>query len=311
MADLRFGVSFHPYPVGMPDPDLVVVFAQAAEELGFDSLWVGDHILWRTPLLEPLTLLAGVAMSTKRIKLGTGVLLLPLRQPTVLAKMVATLDYLSRGRVILGVGVGGENPKEFEACGVPLAERGRRTDEGIAVLRRLWTESSASYAGQFWRFSEVDLQPKPVQQPGPPIWVGGRSDAALRRAGRLGDGWIDYFVTPQGYRESMAKVAAHAAEAGRSMDSFAAAHVLMTYVAPSKDKAKLATERYLSNYYDHAFRFLLARYCALGTAEDCIAKIKSFEAAGARDIVLVPTCGPDSILAQLETLASEVVAAFR
>ena len=311
MADLTFGVTFHPYPVGMPDPDVVIEFAQAAEELGFDSLWVGDHILWRTPLLEPLTLLAAVATRTKRIRLGTGVLLLPLRQPTVVAKMVATLDYLSRGRVILGVGVGGENPKEFEACGVPPGERGRRTDEGIEILRRLWTESSASFAGQFWRFSEVDLQPKPVQQPCPPVWIGGRSEAALRRAGRLGDGWIDYFVTPQGFRESMARIAAHGAAAGRAMDSFAAAHVLMTYVAPTKDEAKRATEQYLSHYYDHAFRFLLARYCALGTPEDCIAKVQRFAEAGARYIVLVPTCGPESIVAQLETLAREVVAAFR
>lgn len=311
MGKVTVGVVFYPYPRGLPDATLAIDFAQAAEELGFDSIFVGDHVLWRTPILDPLIVLASMSACTKRIKLGTGVYLLPLRQPAVVAKMVASLDYMSGGRTILGVGVGGENPKEFEVCGVPLGERGRRTDEAIEILRLLWIEDSASYAGRHFQFSDIDLRPKPVQKPCPPIWVGGRSEAALRRAARLGDGWLDYFVTVQTFRDCLAKIKEYACEYGRDTHQYVATHFAMASMAGSKQEAKAEAEKFLGTYYDARFGFLVTRYCALGTPEECAAKILPFVDAGANNLILGPACEPNSLLAQLALLAKEVLPRLR
>lgn len=168
-----------------------------------------DHVLWHSPVLDPFTALAAFASRTTRIRLGTGVLLLPLRHPTLVAKAVASLDYFSRGRTILGIGLGGEFHQEYEACGVPLRERGRRANEAIRAIKALWTESPATFTGTFYHFERVVMEPRPLQHPHPPIWVGGRSEAALERAGKLGDGWLAYFVTPERFRTSLDKALEH------------------------------------------------------------------------------------------------------
>jgi len=168
----------------------VLALARRAEAAGFDSLWTGDHVSFYIPILESLTLLSFVAAATERVKLGTAVYLLPLRHPTTTAKVAATLDVLSGGRLVLGVGVGGEFPPEFTACGVPVAERGSRANEAIGLLRRLWTESGVTHEGRHFQLGPVSIDPKPVQAGGPPILVGGRLPPALRRAGRLGDGYL-------------------------------------------------------------------------------------------------------------------------
>src|SRR3989304_5098599 len=141
------------------------------EDLGFDSIWVGEHIFFNAPMYAALTTLTFLAAQTNHVKLGTSVVILPLRPPAVTAKEAATVDILSRGRLILGVGVGGEHPKEFEACGIPLSERGARTDEAIDIMQRLWVEDHLSFQGRFHQMNDVTLFPKPVQKGGPPIWV--------------------------------------------------------------------------------------------------------------------------------------------
>ena len=170
---LGFGAQLKPHP---PAEQWDVV--RAVERAGFDSVWTGDHVSFHNPLYESLTLLASYASITSRLKLGTGVYLLALRQPAIAAKITATLDVLSGGRLIFGVGVGGENPKEFELTSSPHKERGARVTEGIDVVRTLWRDTPASFDGRFTKFSGVSIDPKPVQRPGPPIWIGGRSDAA-------------------------------------------------------------------------------------------------------------------------------------
>src|SRR5437762_13506681 len=173
---LGFGAQLKPHP---PAEQWDVV--RAVERAGFDSVWTGDHVSFHNPLYESLTLLASYASITRRVKLGTGVYLLALRSPAVAAKITATLDVLSEGRLIFGVGVGGENPKEFEVCGVPHTERGARVTESIEVVRALWRDAPATFHGRFSRFEGVSIDPKPVQKL-PPLWIGGRSDAALARA---------------------------------------------------------------------------------------------------------------------------------
>ena len=184
----------------LPRIDELVALVELVDRCGYDSLWVGDHIAFAVPILDPLLTLAQAAVVSRRLILATGVYLLPLRHPGPVAKQIATLDHLTEGRLIFGVGVGGEFPKEFEACGVPIAERGARLSEGITVLRQLWTGKTVSHGGRFFAFDRVQMLPPPRQPGGPPIWCGGRSDAALRRAGRLADGWISYVVTPEMYK---------------------------------------------------------------------------------------------------------------
>src|SRR5713226_5397198 len=179
VTQIRFGCFLAPHP-----PQEQFAIARRVEALGFDSIFTGDHVSFHNPLYESLTLLASYASITSRVKLATGVYLLALRQPAIAAKITATLDVLSGGRLIFGVGVGGENPKEFELTSSPHKERGARVTEGIDVVRALWRETPATFHGRFTKFSDVSIDPKPVQTPGPPIWIGGRSDAALTRAGK-------------------------------------------------------------------------------------------------------------------------------
>src|SRR5206468_3783073 len=160
------------------------------EELGYESAWTSEHIFFYFPTYDALTSLAAMAARTSRIRLGTAVLLLPLRPAALAAKEIASVDNISGGRVILGAGIGGEYPKEFEAVGVPPRERGARADEALRVLKLLYTHDNVQFEGRFTRLDGVTLMPKPVQPGGPPIWVAGRSEAAMRRAGRIVDRYV-------------------------------------------------------------------------------------------------------------------------
>jgi alkanesulfonate monooxygenase SsuD/methylene tetrahydromethanopterin reductase-like flavin-dependent oxidoreductase (luciferase family) len=219
------------------------------------------------------------------LKLGTNVYLLPLRHPVPAAKQVATLDHLSEGRLIFGVGIGGEFPKEFEACGVPLNERGARLTAALPLLRQLWNGEPVSYDGHlFGAFSGVSMQPPARQPGGPPIWVGGRADAALARAGRLADGWISYVVTPETYRSSLDKIAA--AAAGRKIECFGTGHLLFARLDDTYEKALDAAAATLSHRYAMDFRRAAERYAALGRPEQVAARIRAFYDAGVRHLVL-------------------------
>ena len=184
----------------MPDPGRYRELAQAAEDLGYDSIWAGDHISYRNPILDVVVALSTFAAVTERITLGAGIVLLPLRHPSVVAKEFASLDYVSRGRLILGVGVGGEGEKDFEAVGVDPRERGARTSEAMRALRALFGAQPASFEGRFFSFAEVEIAPGSPRTGGPPLWVGGRSEAAIRRAAELGDGWIPIWVSAERFR---------------------------------------------------------------------------------------------------------------
>ena len=281
------------------------------EALGFDSVWCGDHVSFHTPIYESLTLLASYASITRRIKLGTAVYLLALRAPATAAKAAATLDVLSGGRLIFGVGVGGENPKEFALCGVPHRERGARVTEGIEVVRTLWRDSPASFKGRFTQFEDVSIDPKPVQQPGPPIWIGGRSDAALVRAGRHGDGWLSYVVQPDRYAQSLDKIRAAAAASGRSLDGFAAAHLAFVTVGRDWETAKTAWVQTLSKRYAQDFEPLARKYGIIGTPEQCAEQIERFRTAGCTYMLINAIGDPRDERAQLETIATDVLPRFR
>jgi probable F420-dependent oxidoreductase len=306
MPDLAFGAFLSRHA-----PEEQWDLARRVEALGYDSIWTGDHIAFHNPLYESLTLLASYASITRRIRLGTAVYLLALRHPTVAAKITSTLDVLSGGRLIFGVGVGGENPKEFEACGVPHRERGARVTEGIEVVRTLWRDAPATFKGRFTQFEGVSLAPRPVQQPGPPIWVGGRSDAALDRAGRQGEGWVSYVVQPERYARSVQRIRAAAEAAGRDLDGFAWAHLTFISLGRDHEAAERTWVRLLSRRYAQDFGPLARKYGIIGTPEQCVEQIGRFVEAGCRYFLMNPICDPPEARAQLEAIAADVIPRLR
>lgn len=281
--------------------------AQRAEALGFDSLWVGDHIAFHVPIADSLTTLAFAAGVTERIALGTAVYLLPLRHPTLIAKSTATLDLLSGGRLVLGVGVGGEFPPEFGAVGVPVKERGSRADEAIGVVRRLWTEERVAHEGRHFQFGSVTVAPKPLRVP--PIWVGGRADAAMRRAGRVGDGYISHMCAAEKYRENMELIAATARESGRGEElPFTPAAFLFTFLEDRYEVAHEKASSLLGMIYARDFREASKKYCLLGRPEDCLEQMRAFARAGCRHFILAPLSDPAAFA---ERAAAEILPGLR
>ncbi len=271
----------------LPTIDEMAELVGLVDRCFYDSMWVGDHVAFTIAIFDPLLQLAQAAVVSRRLTFGTGVYLLPLRHPTPVAKQVATLDHLTEGRFIFGVGVGGEFPKEYEACGVPIGERGARLSESVAVLRALWTGEPVSHAGRFFTFEGVRMLPPTRRPGGPPIWAGGRTDAALRRVARRLDGWMSYVVTPEMFRDGLAKIATAAAEAGRVFErGFGTSHLLFTRIDDSYEKALDAATVSLSQRYAMDFRKAAQRYCALGTPQQVAETVQRFHAAGARHIVL-------------------------
>ena len=306
MSEVTFGISCSGHP-----PQTQFGIARMAEERGFDSIWCGDHLSFHNPIYESLTLLASYASITTRIKLGSAVYLLALRSAAVAAKVTSTLDVLCGGRLIFGVGVGGENPKEFELAGVPHKERGARVTEAIDVVRTLWRDTPATFKGRFSSFENVSIDPKPVQKPGPPIWIGGRSDAALVRAGRQGDGWVSYVIHAERYRQSVDKIRAAAEAAGRSADDIVMAHLTFITVGRDGDRARRQWIERISKRYAQDFTPLADKFGVFGTPEQCAEQIERFRRAGCSYFIFSPSCPQEEEREQLEMMATEIVPQFR
>ena len=291
-----------------PTIDELAALVRLIDDCGYDSLWVGDHLAFAVSILDPLLQLAQAAVVSRRLTLGTNVYLLPLRHPGPVAKQVASLDHLCEGRLIFGVGVGGEFPQEFAVAGVPPGERGARLSAAIPLLRQLWSGAPVSYAGKYFgAFDAVTMQPPARQSGGPPIWCGGRAEAALARAARLADGWISYVVTPGQYRGALAKIAETVAAAARPLARFGTGHLLFARLDATYEAALDAAAKSLSQRYAMDFRRAAERYAALGNAEQVAARIRDFHAAGARHIV-IDLVGPyEERPRQIEAFARDVL----
>ena len=292
----------------LPTIEELVAFVELVDRCGFDSLWTGDHISFPVPIFDPLLQLAQTAVVSRRLTLGTSVLLLPLRHPTPVAKQVTTLDHLTEGRLILGVGVGGEFPKEYDACDVPHNERGARLAEGVHVLRKFFSGKPVSHHGKFYGpFEDVPMRPPPRQVGGPPVWFAGRKDAALRRIGRLGDGYLAYVITPDMYRQALDVISTAASQAQRNPRPFGTGHLLFTRLDRSYETALDRATETLSVRYAMDFRKAAARYCALGTPEQVAERIREFHHAGVRHVVL-DLLGPyEERPAQIEWFTADVL----
>ncbi|MBI4307538.1 MAG: LLM class flavin-dependent oxidoreductase [Chloroflexi bacterium] len=307
MDALKIGVMYTPLPRNVHPLDM----AQVVEDLGFDSYWMGEHFTNWNPVYSALVCLSMFAARTQRITLGSSVILLPLRHPVALAKDLSTLDILSGGRLIIGVGAGGDNPREFEACGVPLKERGPRASEAIQVMKKLWSEPQVDFQGRFFQLRGATMDPKPLQKGGPPIWVGGRREGAMRRTARYGDGWLPYLYTPDQYRESVRKIAGYAHEVGRDPASITYGLFVFVCVAERKDEARAVAAQRLGCMYSQDFTKLVDKYCLLGTPDDCVARFQEYADAGVRYVVLVPTCPAADVLRQLQVCAAEIAPRLR
>ncbi len=280
-SELKFGFS-----TGFSSIAQAREIVQLAESSGYDSLAVGDHVAFAVPIVDALTQLSMLAALSDRLTLVSGVYLLPLRHPVPVAKQVGSLDLISAGRLIFGVGVGGEFANEYAACQVPLNERGTRLGEGIELLKLLWSGEPVSFEGRHYQLQDVTMRPRPHTPGGPPVWCGGRAPAALARCGRLADGWMSYVVTPAMYRESLAAIAAAAEQAGRHIDSFGTSHLLFFRLDNSYESAWDAATEHLSRRYAMDFRRPAQKYAAMGRPEDVAARIGEFRDAGMRHVIL-------------------------
>ena len=286
------------------------------EELGYEYFAAGEHYMRGSPpgpTHAALPLLAVAAGASEKIRLLSAVLLAPFYHPMVLAKQTTTLDIASGGRLTLGVGVGGEFPVEFEAAGLKVSQRGRRTNECLEVLRRLWTEERVTYQGRHFQLKDVTILPSPTQRPHPPVWISGRRDAAMVRAARYGDGWMPYFYDPERYRDSVVKIYQSAEESGRDMSGFLWAYLPYISIYPTVEEAADVAAEALGGSYLHSggFKEIVHKYCLLGPVDNCISRLQEYIDAGARHIIFSVSCPREDRARHIETIAKEIIPHFQ
>lgn len=302
---IRFGAA------ALPEPERA--WLAAVEDLPIDSVWQGGHVLPRTGTGEAITRLALLTAWTERVRVGTAILLLPLYHPVLVAKQVADLDARSGGRVSLGVGVGGEFRHEFDAVGVPVSERGPRTDEAIGVLRALWRGEPVTAHGRFFDLDDVQLRAvtppeagAPGMQPGgPPVIVSGRKAPAMRRAARLGDGWMPYLLSADAYARTVETVSEEAAAVGRDLDGFEWMLYLYCSIRADGDRARDDVATFLGGAYGDKPASMLERIAPAGTPDEVAARLQEYVDAGVRHIVISPAAPQDTL--EVVTLAAREV----
>ena len=304
---IRIGYMSGGFPSGQEGLHYLRDLVEVGDKYRYDSIWLSDRVVGERFSLEPMIALSMVAAYSDRLKFGTSVLQLPIRSPVVLAKEMATLDYLSNGRFLPAIGLGQEDPREYEACGVSKEDRGRRTDEVMEVMRRLWQEENVTHEGNFYTLHDVTVTPRPVQVPTIPVWIGGRSEAAQRRVGRVGDGWLVSAATPQEVAQGVGVVHATAAEHGREVDEDHIGALVGFYIAPSQEEAASAAEGFVTRQRPDAHH---TEYSALGTPEEVAHTIRRYMEAGASKFVVRPMCPPQQAIEQLEILGREVLPQF-
>ena len=256
-----------------------------AEDSGFDAVWVGDHLRSPAPVYDSTVALSAVAATTKRVQLGFGVMLLGLRKPAWVAKQLTTIDALAPGRLLLGVGVGGEFPEEFEAVGLSVKQRGRLLDQALFELPD-------------WLVGRSTPALSPTISAIPPIWVGGRSDAALERAARVGDGWLTTWMSPDRIQAQGEALAELAATHGRARPRLGLA--ISVHVDANEGRAREQAEDYTQAMYGMPFE-KVARYTPVGSAERVAERLAEYAKAGVEEFVLTPLTGEP--IAQVSRLA--------
>jgi len=319
------------YPPGFASHDSMVKIAEEAESLGYDSIWANDHMTTQryvkelSPTMpnyfEPLVTLSLLAEATRHIRLGTSMVVLPMRNPVVLAKQAATLDVLSGGRLILGLGLGAY-PEEFEALnpGVPAAARSKIMDESVHAVHRLLTQHKVSFEGKYVKFKDVEMYPKPLQKPFP-IWIGGNSTHGIRRTAEIGTGWSPAMLLPEEIRNGVEQLAVYAEKESRKEDRFEVAPQYMAIVDKTKAAALKRFEGSLA--YKHLVslqRTTLKHQTVesfiernlIGTASEVVEKLNQLEKAGVTYMpaIVFPAKDLNELTAAMRLFGEEIMPSF-
>lgn len=302
MARVRFAISI-PQGVGVDgiDPPAFAEHLRRAEVLGFESAWTQESTLSRSPTLAPNEALAYAAACTERLRLGCAVYVTPLHSPVHLAKAIATLDQLSRGRIEVGIGTGGGG-RMFSAFGIDGDRFVGRFTEGLALMKACWTESKIEFDGDFWQVHGGAMEPKPFQKPYPPIWFGGSHPAALRRAVRHGKGFFGAgSSTTAQFADQARTVRAALVETGRDLASFQIAKRVYVTIDDDPERGRRRTDEALEHHYG---RSGLVAVAVTGRPDDCVSGLREVADAGA-ELIQLNTLFDDSV--QMERLAAEVI----
>ena len=288
------------------DQSTAAAEARAAEDAGYDGVATGEHLFFHGPVANGFVTLAAAAGATSAIRLLSSLTLLPLYPAALAAKLAASLDQVSNGRFDMGVGVGGEHPPEFVAAGVEVTQRGARVDEALALMKELWTGGRVDFDGRFTTVPGLTLDPGPVQAGGPPIWLGGRRPAAMRRAGRFADVWMPYMYSPEQVATSLAQVRAEAEQAGRDPAGIRGAVYCWGHVDHDADVARREVIDGVSEVYQQDFTKLADRYLLHGDPDRVVARAHEYADAGAETIIFSPV-GEGARRREIVTLFTESV----
>lgn len=302
MGDVTLGLVLP----GFDEPARIYAAARTAEAHHFHSVWTPDATLPGYPWLDSLTVLAGVAAVTTRVQVGTSILVIARRNPVLLGHRLATLDYLSGGRFILGVGVGERalRPNEFAVADVPIERRGHITDEYLGLLQRLFTESAVTHEGTYFKGQGLTIEPKPVRPGGIPFWIGGRADMSLRRAARMGTGWMPTLITPDEFREGWTRVHEYACELGRDPGSMTGAIHIFASIGPSYEAAASVLAPGIEAIFHAPFAHF-APLCLVGTPDHWVEQIGQFAEVGVRHVnVLLYT---HDLISDVQQIGEQVI----
>ena len=287
MSDVRIGMLAG-YPRDGAALQAAVRRSVWAEEEGLDFMGLGERIIWRNPHLDAWITAATIFAHTSRIKMGF-VYLVPLRQPILASKLITSLDHASNGRLLLFPGIGGDYPREYRNCGVPVEERVGRTDEALTVLKKLWTGEPVTFDGTYYHLDRAVAQPLPVQPGGPPMWLShrGRSMRAVRRSVDLCDGWLGAWVSPDRFKRTVEDTNRYAESVGRDPATLAHGIILRIVVGDSREEAVQRAAKWRSEMYGHAEEpSLMEHLLPLGTPEQCAERVAAFVEAGATHIMV-------------------------
>jgi probable F420-dependent oxidoreductase len=307
MSGIKIGIGFGSR-LGLPSPETLCAYAERAEDLDIDSIWLSDRVTSAQPQLDISCVMALFAARTTRIKMGPSVLTLPARHPVEVARAYATLDYLTGGcgRVIMAVGLG-TDPRDCEACGVPAEERAGRMAEGVEILRKLWSDARVTHHGRYYHFDDVTIEPRPARGP-LDVWIGGRTDLALRRVARYGDGWFPSFITAEEFRRGMQALIGYGAARGRTIDPREAGTLILSYVTDDRPRAAALLQLAAATF--KATPAEMAERCAIGDVDACAARIQAYVDAGCTKFVLFPLAPPDELIGQIELYGQRLIPRF-
>ncbi len=290
---------------GFEDGISISTKAELAMQHGYDSVWVGDHVVCPVPMLDSFQQLAQLAALTEGVTLGTAVYILPLRHPVQAAKQATSLDHLCEGRFVFGVGLGGDFPEEWAACEVPVEERGPRMSTSLPLIRTLMCGEPTQAEGPFYHFPETQLVPAAYRDGGPPLWIGGFAPAALKRIAHFADGWIGYMKTPAEYTAGLQLIAEEAESCGRAFTTFGAAHLLSVRIESTREEALEAARKDVGYAMAEEMGIATPEHVALGSPADVAERMESYRQAGVRHFI-IETLGFEERTEQLARFAEEV-----